>query len=84
MSGKQRTVLVTGGTKGMGEAMVRRLQSGGVSVATTARSPLPHDQVPDLFIQADVGTATGVQVGRLHPLGRRRGYRPARFTLEHW
>src|SRR6202049_4644990 len=58
---KAKRVLVTGGTKGMGEAIVRRLQASGASVATTARSPLPHGQAPDLFIQADIGTASGVQ-----------------------
>lgn len=39
-SGKR--VLVTGGTKGAGEAMVRRLAAGGATVATTARSGHPH------------------------------------------
>jgi len=34
-----KRVLVTGGTKGMGEAIVRRLTIGGGSVATTARCP---------------------------------------------
>src|SRR2546427_7411584 len=58
---KGKRVLVTGGTKGMGEAMVRRLTIGGASVATTARSPLPEGQQPALFIQADIGTAHGVQ-----------------------
>ena len=56
-----RRILVTGGTKGMGEAMVRRFQLAGARVATTARSPLPEGQAPDIFIQADVGTAEGVQ-----------------------
>ena len=39
-----KRVLITGGTKGMGEAMVRRFQSSGAAVATTARSPLPEGQ----------------------------------------
>jgi NAD(P)-dependent dehydrogenase (short-subunit alcohol dehydrogenase family) len=39
---KAKRVLVTGGTKGMGEAIVRRLALSGASVATTARSPLAH------------------------------------------
>lgn len=56
-----KRVLVTGGTKGMGEAIIRRLARGGASVATTARSPLPEGQQPTLFVQADVGTAEGVQ-----------------------
>jgi NAD(P)-dependent dehydrogenase (short-subunit alcohol dehydrogenase family) len=54
-------ILVTGGTKGMGEAIVRRLTMGGGSVATTARSPLPEGQRPAVFVQQDVGTADGVQ-----------------------
>jgi NAD(P)-dependent dehydrogenase (short-subunit alcohol dehydrogenase family) len=36
--------LVTGGTKGMGEAIVRRLGAGGATVMTTARSPLTDGQ----------------------------------------
>jgi len=55
-----KRALVTGGTKGMGEAIVRRLSTGGARVATTARSPLPEGQSPDLFVQADVSTAEGV------------------------
>jgi NAD(P)-dependent dehydrogenase (short-subunit alcohol dehydrogenase family) len=58
---KGKRVLVTGGTKGMGEAMVRRLTLGGASVATTARSPLLEGQQPALFIQTDISTAHGVQ-----------------------
>src|SRR5882672_8165096 len=55
-----RRALVTGGTKGMGEAIVRRLAGGGALIATTARSPLPDGQHPDLFVQADIATAEGV------------------------
>lgn len=60
-----RRVLVTGGTKGMGAAIMRRLQRGGARVATTARRPLPplRDDpghgAPDLFIQADISSAEG-------------------------
>src|SRR5258708_38639726 len=56
---KGKRVLVTGGTRGMGEAMVRRLTMGGASVAPTARSPLREGQLPALFIQTDIGTADG-------------------------
>jgi NAD(P)-dependent dehydrogenase (short-subunit alcohol dehydrogenase family) len=56
-----KRILVTGGTKGIGEAIVRRLTMGGGSVATTARSPLPEGQRPALFVQRDVGTPEGVQ-----------------------
>src|ERR1700758_1490442 len=56
-----KRVLVTGGTKGMGQAMVRRFTLSGASVATTARSPLPKRQAVALFVQTDIGTAEGVQ-----------------------
>jgi NAD(P)-dependent dehydrogenase (short-subunit alcohol dehydrogenase family) len=56
-----KRVLVTGGTKGMGRAMVRRFTVSGASVATTARSPLPEEQAVALFVQTDIGTAEGVQ-----------------------
>jgi NAD(P)-dependent dehydrogenase (short-subunit alcohol dehydrogenase family) len=58
---KGKRVLVTGGTKGMGEAIVRRFSLSGASVATTARSPLPGGQLAALFVQADIGTAAGVE-----------------------
>jgi NAD(P)-dependent dehydrogenase (short-subunit alcohol dehydrogenase family) len=56
-----KRVLVTGGTKGMGEAIVQRLTAGGAMVATTARSPLPDGQKVELFVQADVATPEGVE-----------------------
>lgn len=46
-------VLVTGGTKGAGAAIVRRFLEGGAKVATTARSK-PDDQVASLFLEADL------------------------------
>jgi NAD(P)-dependent dehydrogenase (short-subunit alcohol dehydrogenase family) len=52
-------VLVTGGTEGMGRAIVQRLVGSGAMVATTARSPLPEGQTVDLFVQADVSTRQG-------------------------
>jgi len=46
LAGKK--VLVTGGTKGIGEAIVKRLRQAGARVITTARS-MPDDlQSPDL------------------------------------
>jgi NAD(P)-dependent dehydrogenase (short-subunit alcohol dehydrogenase family) len=56
-----KRALVTGGTKGMGEAIVRRLAAGGARVATTARSPLPKGQTVELFVQADIATPEGVE-----------------------
>ena len=58
---KDKRVLVTGGTKGIGEAVVRRFTLAGASVATTARSPLSEDQHSVLFVQADIGTAVGAR-----------------------
>ena len=58
---KSKRVLVTGGTKGVGEAIVRRFELSGASIATTARSEPAQGQTPALFIKADIGTAHGVQ-----------------------
>jgi NAD(P)-dependent dehydrogenase (short-subunit alcohol dehydrogenase family) len=54
-----RRVLVTGGTKGAGAAIVRRLSAGGATVAATARSP-SEGQRDGLFIRADLSTPEGV------------------------
>lgn len=55
-----KRVLVTGGTQGMGEAIVRRLAAGGANVATTARSSLPEGRAVKVFVQADISTPEGV------------------------
>ena len=58
---KSKHVLVTGGTKGIGAAIVRRFELSGASVATTARSEPAAGQAPALSIKADSGTARGAQ-----------------------
>ncbi|MBU1190093.1 MAG: SDR family oxidoreductase [Gammaproteobacteria bacterium] len=56
-----KRALVTGRTKGIGAAIVRRLLDDGAMVATTGRSELPDGQHPSLFVQADISTTSGVQ-----------------------
>lgn len=52
-----RRALVTGGTKGIGEAVAARLRMAGARVLTTARSRPDH--ADDLFVTADITTAEG-------------------------
>jgi NAD(P)-dependent dehydrogenase (short-subunit alcohol dehydrogenase family) len=54
-----KRALVTGGTKGIGEAVVAALRDAGAQVLTTARSrPQKLSQI-DQFVAADVSTAEG-------------------------
>lgn len=53
-----KRILVTGGTKGIGEAIVTRLRAGGAQVLAVARQ-LPADTSAEHFIQADVTTRAG-------------------------
>jgi NAD(P)-dependent dehydrogenase (short-subunit alcohol dehydrogenase family) len=50
--------LVSGGTKGVGEAVVTRLRNAGVKVLTTARSRGAHSG-DEMFVAADVTSAEG-------------------------
>lgn len=53
--------LVTGGTKGMGEAIVRLLVQRGATVITTARGA-PAQPIPGVrYLAADIGTADGAR-----------------------
>ena len=54
-----RRVLVTGGTKGIGEAVAARLREAGAIVLTTARSLPTHLPPGLLFVAADVTTVDG-------------------------
>lgn len=53
-----KRILVTGGSKGIGEAIVNRLRRGGGTVLAAART-IPAAANPKEFIQADVSTRTG-------------------------
>jgi NAD(P)-dependent dehydrogenase (short-subunit alcohol dehydrogenase family) len=53
-----RKALVTGGTKGIGEAVAARLREAGATVLTTARTR-PGDLPDDLFVAADISTTEG-------------------------
>src|SRR5438093_13261793 len=55
-----KRVFITGGSKGVGEAIVRRFVTGGATVGTTARSPLPEGNAAKLFVQAGISTRDGV------------------------
>src|SRR2546430_13782157 len=55
-----KRVFITGGSKGVGEAIVGRFAIGGATVGTTARSPLPEGNAAKLFVQADISTRDGV------------------------
>ena len=54
-----RRALVTGGTRGIGEAVVVRLREAGAIVFTTARSRPAHLPAEDLFVAADITTVEG-------------------------
>jgi NAD(P)-dependent dehydrogenase (short-subunit alcohol dehydrogenase family) len=60
LTGKR--ALVTGGTKGVGQAVVTALREAGATVLTTARSQTKVAEHADLFVAADVSTADGCAV----------------------
>jgi len=67
-----RRALVTGGTKGIGEAVVAALRDAGAAVLTTARSRPENPAHADHFVAADVSTAEGCAVV-LHAVRDRLG-----------
>lgn len=53
-----KRILVTGGTRGIGKAIVQRFSRGGGRVITTGREQVSNSR--DGFIQADVSTRGGI------------------------
>ena len=60
LTGKR--ALVTGGTKGVGQAVVTALREAGATVLTTARSQPRVAEHANQFVAADVSTAEGCAV----------------------
>ena len=56
-----RRALVTGGTQGIGAAVVARLRAAGAIVLTTARSTPADLTHADLFVSADVAAPRAVR-----------------------
>src|SRR4051794_9847708 len=54
-----KRALVTGGTKGVGQAVVAALREAGATALTTARSRPESLSNPEHFVVADVSTAKG-------------------------
>ncbi len=54
-----RKALVTGASKGIGQAVAARLREAGATVLGTARKPPGHATAGILFVAADVGTRDG-------------------------
>src|SRR5258708_17976437 len=54
-----KRALVTGGTKGIGEAVTARLREAGARVLTTARKQRGNFANADLFVAADITTTEG-------------------------
>ncbi|MFE5669144.1 SDR family oxidoreductase [Streptomyces niveus] len=56
-----KRAIITGGSRGIGAAIVQRLLDGGATVATTARSATDETPKAATFIQGDISTLAGVR-----------------------
>jgi NAD(P)-dependent dehydrogenase (short-subunit alcohol dehydrogenase family) len=67
-----RRALISGGTKGAGAAIARRLGAAGATVLVAARTR-PDDTDPDLFIAADLSSPEGAATAVREALARLQG-----------
>jgi NAD(P)-dependent dehydrogenase (short-subunit alcohol dehydrogenase family) len=56
-----KRVVVTGGSRGIGAAIVQRFLDGGATVVATARSATPETPIAASFIPGDISSNDGVQ-----------------------
>ena len=56
-----KRAIVTGGSRGIGAAIVQRLLDGGATVTTTARNATDETPKAATFIQGDISTLAGVR-----------------------
>lgn len=56
-----KRVVVTGGSRGIGAAIVQRFLDGGATVVTTARTPTAETPTGATFITGDLSSADGVR-----------------------
>ena len=56
-----KRAIVTGGSRGIGAAIVQRLLDGGATVVTTARNATDETPKAATFIQGDISTLEGAQ-----------------------
>ena len=57
-----KRIIVTGGTKGIGAAIVARLSAAGARVVPAARNTPATITHPERFVRADLSTAAGIQL----------------------